>query len=29
MKTFKTIVKIVIVLVVLWLAGMLQGDGFY
>jgi hypothetical protein len=29
MKTFKTIVKIIIVLVVLWLAGMLQGDGFY
>ena len=29
MKTFKTIVKIVIVLVVLWLAGMLQGNGFY
>jgi hypothetical protein len=29
MKMFKTIVKIIIVLVVLWLAGMLQGDGFY
>jgi hypothetical protein len=29
MKVFKTILKFVAVLVVLWLLGMLQGDGFY
>lgn len=29
MKVFKTILKVIAVLVVLWLLGMLQGDGFY